>query len=535
MNEAIQIEVFRNLFASVCDEMGAALQRAAYSPNIKERRDFSCALFDGEGRLIAQGDHMPVHLGSMPASVRAVLGAVELGPGDVAALNDPFHGGTHLPDLTLVAPFWPEGSADSGRRPPLFHVASRAHQADIGGISPGSMPLSTEIYQEGLRIPPVRLVRDGEYDPDLLALILINVRTPAERSGDLRAQRASLEVGTRRLEEMCRRYGAGEVASRAGSLMAYSARATRSLIDAIPDGRYAFEDRIEDDGTGSGPLPIRVTVTIRGDEAVVDFSGSAPQAAGCVNAVEAITRSAVLYVFRCLLPSDVPANEGCYEPLRIVAPEGTIVNARPPAAVAAGNVETSQRITDVVFGALAAALPDRIPAASSGTMNNVTFGGTDPRTGRPFAYYETLAGGMGGRPGGPGLSGVHTHMTNSLNTPVEALEHEMPVVIRRYALRQGSGGDGRNPGGDGLVREYEFGAAAEVTLLAERRTTAPWGLRGGRDGSPGEDRILHAGGRSERMPGKFRVRVVRGDVLSIATPGGGGWGPPGRRPEGDDS
>jgi N-methylhydantoinase B len=520
---AIRIEIFRNLFSAVCDEMGAALQRSAYSPNIKERRDFSCALFNARGRLVAQGDHMPVHLGSMPASVRAVLAALRLAPGDVAALNDPFHGGTHLPDLTLVAPFGEGGE-------PLFYVASRAHHSDIGGMSPGSMPLSTEIYQEGLRIPPVRLVRGGEYDEGILSMILANVRTPRERSGDLRAQRASLEVGLRRVAELCRRYGGAESARMAGALIDYAARGTRALIASIPDGRYEFEDVIEDDGMGSGPLFIRAAVTIRGETAAIDFAGTAQQCRGPLNAVEAITRSAVLYAFRCLLPSEVPANEGCFEPLEIRAPEGSLVNARPPAAVAAGNVETSQRITDVVFGALAQALPERIPAASSGTMNNLTFGGSHPESGAPFAYYETLAGGMGGRPLSEGLSGVHTHMTNSLNTPVEALEHEMPVVIRRYRLRPGTGGAGRHPGGDGLVREYEFLAPVEITLLSERRSTAPWGSRGGGAAAPGEDRILRKDGRVEKMPGKFRATLGPGDRLSVGTPGGGGWGESGNDP-----
>lgn len=518
MSAPILVEVFRNLFASVCDEMGAALQRSAYSPNIKERRDFSCALFDGNGRLVAQGDHMPVHLGSMPASVRAALEARPPGPGDVVALNDPFHGGTHLPDLTLVAPF---GDRD-GR--PLFYVANRAHHSDVGGISPGSMPLSTEIYQEGIRVPPVRLVRNGVADEDLTALLLANVRTPRERVGDLDAQKAALEVGARRLRQMCEKYGEREVSSRAAELIAYAERGTRALLTSIPDGAFTFEDALDDDGFGSGPLVIKVRIDVRGDHAVVDFTGTAAQTVGPVNAVEAITRSAVLYTFRCLLPSEVPANDGCYAPLEIIVPERTIVNARPPAAVAAGNVETSQRIVDVLFGALARALPDRIPAASSGTMNNVTFGGADPRTGAPYAYYETLGGGMGATPKAPGLSGVHTHMTNSLNTPVEAIEHELPVVIRRYGLRRGSGGSGARRGGDGIVREYEFLAPAEATLLSERRVRAPWGSHGGGEGARGEDSILRSDGRVEKMPGKFRVHLAGGDVLVIRTPGGGGWG-----------
>jgi len=517
----VEIEVFRNLFAAVCDEMGAVLRRAAYSPNIKERCDYSCALFDATGRLIAQGDHMPVHLGSMPASVSAVLDAMSLEPGDVAVVNDPFRGGTHLPDITMVAPFLAAGGSK-----PLFYVGNRAHHSDVGGMSPGSMPLASEIFQEGLRIPPIRLVRGGRIDADLLGLILANVRTPRERTGDLSAQIASLEVGARRVAEMCAHYGEGAVASRAADLLAYAERGTRALIQSIPQGVYEFEDALEDDGFGNGLLPIRARVTIGGGEATVDFTGTAPQTEGPVNAVEAITWSAVLYVFRCLLPSEVPANEGCLAPIRLIAPEGTLVNARPPAAVAAGNVETSQRIVDVLFGALAGALQERIPAASSGTMNNITIGGADPSSGARYAYYETLGGGMGGRPGSDGLSGVHTHMTNSLNTPIEAIEHDLPVVIRRYSLRRGSGGAGERRGGDGLVREYEFLAAGEVTLLAERRSLGPWGLRGGAKGSTGEDVLLRSGGAEERMPGKFRRRVEAGDVLIVRTPGGGGWGKP---------
>ena len=519
MNAPIRIEVFRNLFASVCDEMGAALQRSASSPNIKERRDFSCAIFDARGRLVAQGDHMPVHLGSMPASVEAVLAAFRLGEGDVAAVNDPFHGGTHLPDLTLVSAF------RSGAPEPLFYVANRAHHADIGGMSPGSMPLASEIYQEGLRIPPILLMKGGRFEDGILRLILANVRTPAERMGDLGAQTAALSVGARRLSAMVDRYGAADLATRAVELIAYTERATRALIASIPDGTYWFEDSLDDDGFGHGPLPIRVRIDIRGEEAYVDFTGTAPQTEGPLNAVEAITRSAVLYVFMCLLPSETPANDGCFAPLHIVAPSGTLVNATPPSAVAAGNVETSQRIVDVMFGALARALPARIPAASQGTMNNVSFGGIHELTGAPFAYYETLAGGMGGRPGSAGLSGVHTHMTNSLNTPVEALEHVLPVTIRRYALRRGSGGGGANPGGDGLIREYEFLSRAEVTLLSERRRLAPWGLSGGSHGRAGEDSIVSKGDGDEKaMPGKFRAVLKAGDIMTIRTPGGGGWG-----------
>ncbi len=520
--DPVRLEVYRNLFASIAEEMGAALQRSAYSPNIKERRDFSCAVFDGSGRLVAQGDHMPVHLGSMPASVRAVLAALSLRPGTMGLLNDPYRGGTHLPDLTLVAPFHVEGDAPER---PSFYLANRAHHSDVGGMSPGSMPLATEIYQEGLRLPPVRFIRDGEPDPDLMSLILANVRTPEERVGDLMAQVAANRVGERRLGSLLRRRGPAEVADYAGHLVAYAARIMSSLIAGIPDGAYHFEDSLDDDGAGGGPVAIRVSVVVGGGRARVDFTGSAPQTAGPVNAVEAITRSAVLYVFRCLLPAGAPANDGCYDPLDIVTPAGTVVNARPPAAVAGGNVETSQRIVDVLLGALAQALPDRIPAASSGTMNNLTLGGVDPRHGEPFAYYETIGGGMGARPASDGLSGVHTHMTNSLNTPVEALERALPVLVTRYGLRRGSGGAGLRRGGDGLVREYRFLAPAEVTLLSDRRVRGPWGLRGGGDGAAGSNVLIGPSGE-ETLPGKFRRRVAAGDRLRIETPGGGGWGEP---------
>ncbi len=514
----VRLECFHNLFASIAEEMGAALQRSACSPNIKERRDFSCALFDGAGRLVAQGDHMPVHLGSMPASVRAVLEDLPLRRGEMGLLNDPFRGGTHLPDLTLVSPLFLENEDR-----PAWYLANRAHHSDIGGMTPGSMPLGTEIFQEGLRIPPVRFLRDGEPDRDLMAVLLANVRTPEERVGDLMAQVAANRVGERRLAALIARHGRDTVDAYAGHLIDYAGRLVEELLAGIPDGTWSFEDALDDDGTGSGPVQIAVTITLSGRRARVDFSGSAPQTAGPVNAVEAITRSAVLYAFRCLLPVEAPANDGCYRPIAIHAPEGSVLNARPPAPVAAGNVETSQRIVDVVFGALARALPDRIPAASSGTMNNLTIGGIDPRTARPYAYYETIAGGMGARPGRDGLSGCHTHMTNSLNTPVEAIEQALPVVMTRYTLRRGSGGGGRRRGGDGVIREMRFLAPAEVTLLADRRDGAPWGAQGGDPGLPGEDHLTR-GGSTERLAGKFRRRVEEGDVLTIMTPGGGGWG-----------
>lgn len=538
--DPVALEIWRQLFTALAEEMGAALRRSAFSPNIKERRDYSCALFDPAGTAVALGDHMPVHLGAMPMSVEAALSA--LGPleeGDVACVNDPFQGGTHLPDITLIAPVFSDPRPDGAGGVRLGYVAARAHHADVGGIAPGSMPLAREIVQEGLRIPPVRLVRGGVPDADLLALVLANVRTPGERRGDLDAQRGALHAGGERLRELARRRGTTAVVEAMGSLVDYADRLVRAGLARIPPGRYAAEDHLEDDGFGSGPLPLRASVEVRpGGSVVVDFAGTAPQAAGGVNAVSAIAASATRYVLRCLVEELVelplPAGGGRMSSVELRLPEGSLVNARPPASVAAGNVETSQRITDVLLAALGRALPLRVPALSQGTMNNLTVGGIDPRTGAAFAYYETAGGGMGGGPGGPGLSGVHTHMSNSLNTPVEALEHAYPFRVRRYALRRGSGGPGLHPGGDGLVRELEFLAEAEVTILSERRRAGPAGAMGGGPGAPGENLLIESGGEAHPLPGKVTFRARSGDLLRISTPGGGGWGPIPPPAAGDD-
>jgi N-methylhydantoinase B len=533
-----ELEIFKNLFHSVAEEMGAALRRSAFSPNIKERRDYSCAVFDGRGRVVAMGDHMPVHLGSMPMSVVAAVDALRLGPGDIAMLNDPYAGGTHLPDITLVMPVFAVRSGfpgspathPSAKRDgrPLFYVANRAHHADVGGARPASMGLSEEIYQEGLRIPPVLLARDGRIERDLMALLLANVRTPVEREGDLGAQLAACGLGERRLLEIEAKYGAAKVERYLDRLQAYAERLMRAALARIPDGRYAAEDFMDDDGFGPEPVRLRVTIEIHGDRALVDFAGTAPACRGSINAVLAITASAVFYVFRCLLGEDVPACAGLMAPIELRAPEGSVVNAQAPAAVAAGNVETSQRIVDVLLRALARALPDRIPAASSGTMNNLSFGGLDPRTSRPFAYYETIAGGMGARPGADGLDAVHTHMTNSLNTPIEALESAYPVRVRRYAVRRGSGGRGRFRGGDGVVREIEFLSRVQGSILSDRRTTRPYGLAGGEPGKPGRNSMLAATGtgrlRISRIASKVSFQAQPGTVLRIETPGGGGLG-----------
>ena len=563
--DPVELEIFKNLYHSIAEEMGAALRRTAFSPNIKERRDYSCAVFDGAGEVIAMGDHMPVHLGSMPMSVRAAIDAGPIEAGDVVMLNDPFRGGTHLPDITLVAPVFVGEAAElrggDGREKPAhvpnlrgrgarghtgvlhmkpdFYVASRAHHADVGGAYAGSMGLCREIYQEGVRIPPVKLMRRGAMNADVLTLLLNNVRTPEEREGDLGAQIAACHTGAERLREVCARYGVERARRAAGDLLDYSEELMRAFLRKVPKGEYRAEDFLDGDGIGERAIKIAVTIKVhppgnrgrvaRAHMVTVDFTGSDLQVEGSVNAVAAITYSACFYVFRCLLAEDVPAAAGLMRPIRVIAPEGTVVNARPPAAVAGGNVETSQRIVDVVLRALAQAIPDRIPAAAAGTMNNLTIGGmhyrtNDSRTGERFAYYETVAGGMGARPGKSGVSGVHTHMTNSLNTPAEALEYAYPLRVRRYSLRGGSGGAGKFRGGDGIVREIEVLTDCEVTLLADRRLRGPWGLAGGADGAAGKTFITRGDGSVEEMPGKFSTRLRRGERITIETPGGGGWG-----------
>ncbi len=518
--DPVDLEVYRHRFAAIAEEMGAALQHSAHSPNIKERRDFSCAIFDSGADLVAQGDHMPVHLGSMGDSVRFAA-ALDPAAGDIVALNDPFRGGTHLPDLTLVAPLRFDGRS-------VFYVASRAHHSDIGGMRPGSMPLSTEIFQEGLRLPPVRLVRGGHLDPGLMSVLLANVRTPEERRGDLLAQVASVRTGLARLAELRAREGAARVRAASRQLMAYAERRMRAVLRRIPAGVYAAADRLDPGENGRAPL-LRVRIAVRGGRARVDFAGTDAQLPDCRNAVASITRAAVYYVFRCLAGDRTPSNAGAWRPLTVHIPAASLLDARPPAAVAAGNVETSQRTVDVLLRALARALPARIPAASQGTMNNLTLGGVDAH-GRSFAYYETLAGGMGARPGRDGLSAVHTHMTNSLNTPIEALEHALPLRATRYAVRRGSGGTGLRRGGDGLVREFELLRESECTLLAERRRIAPWGLSGGGSGKPGVDRVRRGPrGPFRRVGGRFSMRLPAGSAVSIATPGGGGWGGRSRR------
>ncbi len=521
--DPIQLEIYKHLFASIADEMGVVLRKAAYSPNIKERRDFSCALFNAEGEMISQAAHIPVHLGSMPLSVAETLRLFsapgDLQPGDMIILNDPYRGGTHLPDITLVAPIF---LADQPERPFAF-VANRAHHADVGGMMPGSMPVAREIYQEGLIIPPVKFMSRGQINQAVVDLILANVRTPQERQGDLYAQVAANQRGITRLQEMAQRYSAPSMSDYMQGLLDYTERMVRQLIRSMPNGIYRFSDRLDDDGLGHTDIPINVAITIHDNTATVDFTGSAPQQQGSVNAVYAITLSAVYYVFRCLVGLDVPNNAGCLRPIHVIAPEGSIVNAHKPAPVAGGNVETSQRIVDVLLGALAQASPALVPAASQGTMNNVTIGGQDAERATAFAYYETIGGGMGARPASDGPSAIHSHMTNTLNTPIEALEYAYPLQVMCYEVRSSTGGAGRYRGGDGIRRDIQVLADAQVSLLTERRVSAPYGLAGGEPGTPGAN-VLIREGVEQPLPSKGTVYLAPGDVLSIRTPGGGGYG-----------
>ncbi len=532
--DAIELEVMKHLLQAVPLEMGEALARSAFSPNIRERRDLSCGIFGAAGELVAQAAHIPVHLGSTPRSVRAAIEAAPriapsgLEPGDVIALNDPWAGGTHLPDLTLVTPVFVAGKLS-------FFTACRAHHADIGGASAGSMGLARSIFEEGLRLPPVLLARRGVLDPSLLAVFLANTRGEAERRGDLLAQVAANKLGAARLEEIVGRVGHAKVLEAIEALARYSESLLRARLATVPAGRYEFEDALDDDGLGAGPVPIRVALTfedqgdrreLRGAPSVtVDFTGTASEVEGPLNANEAVTASAVVYCFRALLDPECPENAGLERPIRIVAPEGSVVNARFPRPVAGGNVETSQRIVDCVLGALAKALPDLAPAASQGSMNNLAMGGVRA-DGTPWAYYETLAGGEGASRGHAGVSGVHTHMTNTQNTPIEVLEQSYPLVVERTTIRRGSGGAGRFAGGDGVVRELRSLERAEASLLAERRRCGPWGLAGGGHGAPGRDRVRRADGRDEGIPSKSRIVLEAGDSLRIETPGGGGWGAP---------
>ena len=504
--DPVTLSVLSSALSGIAEEMGAVLIRGAYSSNIKERRDCSAALFDAGGRMVAQAEHIPVHLGAMPEAVAAVIER-EPRPGDVFAVNDPFSGGTHLPDITLVSPM----ALGDGRI--LGFAVTRAHHSDVGGMSPGSMPVgSRELFQEGLVIPPLRLVRDGEYVGDVLDLILANVRTPDIRRGDLRAQIAANRLAEQRLEELVERRGLEQIEAVFAEVIAYTERRTRETLRGLPDGTATAASEIEGDGVVDDDIPIRVTVTIAGDDLVIDFDGTAGAVAGNVNCPLAVTRSACLFALRVLLPGDVPANAGAFAPLDIRVEDGSLVCAQRPSAVVAGNVETSQRIADTVLAALAQ-LVDGLPAQGQGTMNNVIIGGAD------WTYYETIGGGQGANPDGPGPSGVHVGMSNTLNTPVEALELEYPMRVESYELLDGSGGAGRHRGGDGIERTIRVLEPATLSLLTDRRRHAPGGLQGGDPGRPGENRV-----NGEPVPPKAARELAAGDVVRVRTPGGGGWG-----------
>ena len=519
--DPIALAIFQSSIHSIAEEMGAALRRTSISPNIKERRDYSCALFDGKERVIAMGDHMPVHLGAMPMSVKAVVDKLKMKDGDIAILNDPYAGGTHLPDITLVLPIFIENETK-----PAFYVASRAHHADVGGMYAGSMGPAQEIYQEGVRIPPILLVREGKTEEGVLALLLANVRTPEEREGDLAAQIGACRVGERRIKEVVAKYGLETVNQLTDELIAYSERLVRAELRKMPAGTFEAEDYLDGDGVTDEPIKIAVSITFDPTEgsAIIDFAGSADMVRGSVNAVYPITYSACFYVLRCLLGEDAPATAGLMNSVTVLAPLGTIVNAQLPAPVAGGNVETSQRITDTLLRALAKAAPERVPAASYGTMSNLTVGGKDSRTGAPFTYYETTAGGMGARPGMDGINGIHCHMTNSLNTPIEALEYAYPFRVRSYGYRKGSGGEGEFHGGHGLVREIELLVPSQVTLLCDRHKFAPYGLAGGENGAMGRVQLMKANGQTTVLPAKCTMYAEANDVIRVETPGGGGWG-----------
>ncbi|RLM53946.1 hydantoinase B/oxoprolinase family protein [Halobellus sp. Atlit-31R] len=531
--DPVTLEILRNQLEGVAEEMGEVLIRSAYSPNIKERQDCSTALFDADGRLIAQAEHIPVHLGAMPEAVAAIR-EHSPEPGDVWALNDPFSGGTHLPDVTLVSPLAPDVDG-VGDGEIVGYAVSRAHHADVGGSTPGSMPAGArEIYEEGLRIPGVRLVRDGDLVDDVFALFLANVRTPGERRADIRAQLAAHDRAEERLGDLLERSGE-TVLDAFDGVVDYSRERIETEIEAIPDGRYSARDVLEGDGVSDrvegadrplpeadtdAEVPIEVTVTVDGTDVDVDFAGTADQVAGNLNAPLAVATSAVYFVVRCLTDPEIPPNHGCYEPISVSAPAGSLLNPDAPAAVVGGNVETSQRVTDVVFAALAEAVPERAPAQGQGTMNNLVVGSREGG----FTYYETIGGGAGATAESDGIDGAQVGMTNTLNTPVEVLESEYPLTVDRYALRPDTGGDGTHRGGVGIERSLTVECDATVSLLTERRRTRPRGVAGGTDGAVGENLV-----DGDPVPAKATIDVEAGTSVTVRTPGGGGHGPPEER------
>lgn len=510
----IELSLLVSRLNAVCEEMGAVLRRSAFSPNIRDRLDFSCAVFDAEGELCAQAAHIPVHLGSMAYAMHEVVAAVEWAEGDMVVMNDPYLGGTHLPDVTVIAPVYVDGQR-------IGFVANRAHHADIGAAAPGSMPITSSLAEEGLLIPPTHFQRAGQRQARAWDALLARLANPAQSAGDFSAQFSANEIGIQAVQSLAKPFGAAGFAAATEAVNAYAARLAASGLADLAEGSYCFTDYLDDDGLGNEQLPIKVKIdiaqTASGPNIQVDFTGSAAQTAGNVNCPLSVTAAGVLYAFRCLMPANTPATAGAFQAIQISAPEGCMLNARRPAAVAAGNVETSTRVVDAVLGALAQAAPQRIPAASHGSMNNLAMGARDE--GQAWDYYETMGGGMGASATAAGLSGLQTHMTNTLNTPIEVLEMNYPLRVTRYALRHGSGGKGQHGGGEGLIRELAFLAPAEVCLLTERRINPPWGLQGGEAAASGENRL-----NGQPLPPKVALSVKAGDVLQVASAGGGGWG-----------
>jgi N-methylhydantoinase B len=518
--DPITLEVLRNALEATAQEMGGVLKLTSFSPNIKERMDASCAIFDAKAQLVAQAEHVPVHLGSMLKAVGPTIAAVgQLAPGDVVIVNDPFVGGAHLPDITLIAPAYADGTL-------IGYVATRAHHSDVGGMEPGSMPgKSGEIYQEGIIIPPVRLYMKGELQADILRFVLANVRTATERRGDLNAQLAAIRIGERRLGELAARYGAGVLAEGLAAILDYAERRMRNRIAELPPGTYLAQDCLDDDGSSEEPVLINLRVVVTRDRLTLDFAGSSPQRRGNINAVAPMTHSASFFAIKILTDASIPANAGILRPVEIKIPAGSFLDAQPPAAVCAGNTETTQRVADTVLRAFAQLAPDRIPAASQGTMNLIGVGGVDPRNGRSYTYIETIAGGQGGRPRGDGMDGVQCNMTNTMNTPVEALEISYPLRVERYELREGSGGRGRHRGGHGVVRSLTvLDHSARVSLQSDRRRFPPYGLHGGSDGTTGRNWMRDREGKVSELPGKVSLTLGPGETVGVETPGGGGWG-----------
>ncbi|WP_369161882.1 hydantoinase B/oxoprolinase family protein [Candidatus Thiodiazotropha sp. LNASS1] len=508
--DAVELSIFSSRLEAVCDEMGAVLRNAAFSPNIRDRLDFSCAVFDAKGELCAQAAHIPVHLGSMAYAMADIVARVEWHEGDMVVLNDPFMGGTHLPDVTLIAPLFHAGRLTA-------FLVNRAHHADIGASSPGSMPVSRSLDQEGRVIPPGKLIRGGALDNRFLSMITRANRNPGESEGDFAAQISANRSGLKRLAQLINEWGRSAFLLGLEALNAYAERLAREALKRIPAGEYSFKDLMDDDGQGNGDIPIQVRLDVKPERILVDFSGTADQVPGNINSPLSVAAAAVYYVFRCLMLPQTPACAGSFRGIELHVPQGCLLNAKRPAAVAAGNVETSTRVVDVVLGALAQVLPDEIPAASHGSMNNLAMGSVSGEF--PWDYYETIGGGMGAGKQGGGLHGVQTHMTNTLNTPIEVIETRFPVRVVSYGLRRGSGGQGVRRGGDGLVRCFRFLAPTQVTLLTERRVHPPWGCVGGQ---PGEAGINSHNGTP--LPAKIALTVEAGDTVTIETPGGGGWG-----------